>query len=578
MEKLYTDEKNAQIVIALLKHHGIKRIVASPGATNVTFVRSVQIDSFFTVYSSVDERSAAYIACGMAAETGEPVVLSCTGATASRNYMPGLTEAFYRKLPVLVITSTQALNRIGHLVPQVIDRTNQPNDIVKYSVSLPIIKDEDDKWECELKVNNAILELKRQGGGPAHLNLPTIYTKTYTTKELPTVRKIERYTIIDNLPNLNVDRVAIFIGSHKPFSENETNIINEFCDKYNAVVFCDHTSSYKGRYRVLSSLIGCQHITDSLINCDLIIHIGEVSGDYYSLVTKGKRIWRLSPDGEIRDTFKKLDIVFEMDESTFFSHYNNQATRKTNEYIEACKIKYEELISKLPELPFSNIWVASKISTLIPENSTLHFGILNSLRSWNFFEIPATVVSACNVGGFGIDGGLSSLIGASLINNGKLYFGVIGDLAFFYDINVLGNRHVGNNLRILLINNGKGTEFKLNSHLASQFGEETDVFIAAAKHFGNKSVNLVKNFVSELGFKYISANNKIEFENNYNEFMNPQMMNKSIVFEVFTNSEDESEALELMMSIQTNRQNEAKKIARKLLGEELTGLLKKAIR
>ena len=49
-------------------------------------------DSWFEMYSSVDERSAAYMACGMAAESGEVVVLSCTGATASRNYVSGLTE------------------------------------------------------------------------------------------------------------------------------------------------------------------------------------------------------------------------------------------------------------------------------------------------------------------------------------------------------------------------------------------------------------------------------------------------------------------------------------------------------
>lgn len=71
----------------------------------MTFIGSIQNDSWFEIYSSVDERSAAYLACGLAAETGEPVVISCTGATASRNYMPGLTEAYYRKLPVLAITS-----------------------------------------------------------------------------------------------------------------------------------------------------------------------------------------------------------------------------------------------------------------------------------------------------------------------------------------------------------------------------------------------------------------------------------------------------------------------------------------
>ena len=83
-----TDERNAQILIQVLKAHGIKKVIASPGTTNACLVSSMQSDPFFEIYSAPEERSGAYMACGMAAESGEPVVLSCTGATASRNYMP----------------------------------------------------------------------------------------------------------------------------------------------------------------------------------------------------------------------------------------------------------------------------------------------------------------------------------------------------------------------------------------------------------------------------------------------------------------------------------------------------------
>ena len=131
MNKFYSDEKNIQILIALLKAHAIKYVVASPGNTNLTLVASLQQDPFFTIYSSVDERSAAYLACGISEETGEPVMLSCTGATASRNYMPGLTEAYYRHLPVLAVTSSRVYGEIGQLIPQVIDRRIMPNDIAK---------------------------------------------------------------------------------------------------------------------------------------------------------------------------------------------------------------------------------------------------------------------------------------------------------------------------------------------------------------------------------------------------------------------------------------------------------------
>jgi 2-succinyl-5-enolpyruvyl-6-hydroxy-3-cyclohexene-1-carboxylate synthase len=131
--------------LALLKANDIKKIIASPGATNFCFVGSIQKDPYFEVYSCVDERSAAYMACGLAAESGEPVVLTCTGSTASRDYYPGLTEAYYRKLPILAITSHQGKDRIGHLLPQNIDRSVTANDVVRFATELPVVKDDRDE-------------------------------------------------------------------------------------------------------------------------------------------------------------------------------------------------------------------------------------------------------------------------------------------------------------------------------------------------------------------------------------------------------------------------------------------------
>lgn len=192
----YTNERNVQIVIALLKAHGIHRVIASPGTTNMTFVVSIENDPWFQIWSSVDERSAAYLACGMAAETGEPVAISCTGATASRNYMPGLTEAYYRKLPVLAITSTRGNHKIGHLIDQQIDRRTIPNDIAMESVTIPMVKDSEDERYCEIEANKAMLALTLNGGGPAHINMYTRYSKDFNVKELPHANAIYRHTVL----------------------------------------------------------------------------------------------------------------------------------------------------------------------------------------------------------------------------------------------------------------------------------------------------------------------------------------------------------------------------------------------
>ncbi len=221
MEHYYTNERNHQILIALLKAHNIKYVVASPGTTNSVFVGSIQHDPYFTIYSSVDERSAAYIACGIAHENGEPVILSCTGATAARNYMSGATEAFYSKLPILILTSSQDNNRIGHLWAQVTDRTAPPKDVCRISLTMPNVCTKDDEWECEVNANKAILELKRRGGGPVHLNLITTYSynqeTALTCHELPPTRVIKRISNGDNFPYFPKGKTAILVGAHQLF-------------------------------------------------------------------------------------------------------------------------------------------------------------------------------------------------------------------------------------------------------------------------------------------------------------------------------------------------------------------------
>lgn len=583
MEVFYTDERNVQLVLALLKAHGIRKVVASPGATNVTVVASMQHDSYFEMYSCVDERSAAYMACGLSEESGEPVVLSCTGATSSRNYMPGLTEAFYRKLPILAITSTMDTSRIGHLFAQTTDRSAPPKDVVKYSVCLQTIKDANDEWDCEIKANNAMLELTRNGGGPVHINLTTCGSRKYLVKELPVTRSIKRVCQDGELPDFPLGKIGIFVGSHSKWSKEQEETLDRFCASRNAVVFCDHTSNYKGKYRFLSSLIASQdnYISD-IYQLDLLIHIGDISGDYYSFgCLKAKKVWRVSKDGEIRDFFHKLQYVFEMPEEKFFAFYTKTDISSSDNYLISCKDEYNKILNKLPDLPFSNLYIASKLSSCIPENSVLHLGILNSLRAWNFFEIPHTVLSYSNVGGFGIDGIISTLIGASLADKSKNYYAVIGDLAFFYDLNALGNHHIGNNIRILLVNNGRGIEFRNYNHAASVFGEETDKYIAAAGHFGNKSSLLVKNYAENLGFEYLTASNKKDFEEVYKSFLVQETL-KPIIFEVFTNEKDESNALRMINNIEINRLSRTKKTLKEsiryLVGNEILQAVKNIIK
>ena len=578
----YTNERNVQIVIALLKAHGIHRVIASPGTTNMTFVVSIENDPWFQIWSSVDERSAAYLACGMAAETGEPVVISCTGATASRNYMPGLTEAYYRKLPVLAITSTRGNHKLGHLIDQQIDRRNIPNDIAMESVTIPMVKGKEDERYCEIEANKAILALNLNGGGPAHINMYTNYSHDFTVKEIPHVNAIYRHFVFDKeWPAIPRDgRIVVRVGSHTNFSDEQTKAIDAFCATYDAVVCCDHTSGYRGKYEVHGQLVFGQHRWySSLRNANLCIHIGEVSGDQFTV--NAKHTWRVSPDGELRDTFGNLRRVFMMPEIDFFNHYAKGNANYTD-YLDALNKEIEDVKNEIPNLPFSNIWMAQQMHEKLPKDCEIHFGIYHSLRSWNFFKLPIGIQAKCNVGGFGIDGGVSTMIGASLSNPNKLFIGVFGDLAFFYDMNVVGNRHVGNNVRILLVNNGKGNEFRNYGHPCYFLGDEADKYIAAAGHYGNMSNLLVKNYAENLGYEYITASNKEEFNNVVEKFLSPENNDKPMLFEVFTETEDESDALETILNMvvdnKTIVKDKLKKAVKEIVGQRGIETIKKVIK
>lgn len=562
----YTDAANVQIIIALLKAHGIKRIIVNPGTANIPFVGSIQDDPFFELYSGIDERHSAYLACGLSAESGEPVVLSCTGATASRNYIPALTEAYYRKLPILAITSEARFDKIGNLGPQMVDRTIVGKDVVKYSIRCPHIHDGDrSAWrQCELNVNNAILELTRHGGGPVHIDLENNYYGTYKTKTLPAVRKISRYySHSPDMPTLRADiKIAIWIGAHKKFSDEEIQFISNFVNSRNAVVLCDNTSSYNGPKAIHSALVAAQGIVFNpmyrQLEPELVIHIGEVSGDYASTgYLQGRApVWRVSEDGELRDTFDRLECVFEMPEYMFWRHYTLESIAN-DEYFQAWLAADNELLASVPDLPFSNHWIAQRSAELVPNGCVLHLGIVNTLRNWDYFFRNPNVDTMSNVGGFGIDGGLSSLIGASLVDRSRLYFGVFGDLSFFYDMNALGSKHIGDNVRILLINNGCGGEFNLYINGGSKFGARVNDYIAAGHHFGDKSRVVVKNYVESLGFKYLVAEDKASFDDRAKEFFSAKM-DKALVFECFTDAHLESEALEkinTMMPYKTLRES-----------------------
>lgn len=554
--QMYVDSLNVQVIIGLLKKHGIRYVIASPGSTNIPLVGCFQYDSYFTVISAIDERHAAYMACGIAAETGEPVVLSCTGATASRNYLPGLTEAYYRKLPILAITASQVLSHAGNLWPQMIDRSSVPVDAVRCSVNCPYLSEGAEKTECELLVNKAILELYRHGGGPVHLNVEIKFGFSFGVQELPPVRKISRVCDEgDEWPEIeNGARIVVLLTSHAKFTVRENELMKSFLANHNAVLLSDSLCSYRGPDIVFSELL-CEQCNKTnpayqRLKPSLIIHVGEITENDATcrFLRNVAPVWRVSEDGEPRDLLGRLEIVFEMRLKDFLSHYV-AGECGSHDFRDEWMSRDTDLRKRIPMLPFSNMWIASQLMPRIPPQSSVHLGIRNSLRCWNFqcSTVP-NYYAYSNVGGYGIDGCLSSAVGASLVSMDKEVFTIVGNLAFYYDMNALGNRAIGRNLHILVVNNDTGGEMRMSMNPGSKFGDRADDYIAAGGHFKSARRNVIRNFVESLGFKYLVAGNKDELMAKLPEFF-ALNSSQSVVMECFVSMDDDRLAVDKMKSI-----------------------------
>lgn len=542
---MYNNEMNITNLIMLLKEHNIKDIVISPGGTNMAFVKKIQDDSFFNCYSVVDERSAMYFAIGLYLQTGNIIATSCTSAQATRNYIPGLTEAFYKKVPILAITMSKHPRFTYQEYMQAPDQCSLPNDCVKRSFSLPFISDENDMLHSMRVINEAILELTHHGCGPVQLCVPALDRKTkFVSKKS---NKIERY-YFDDLKRcsekLKNKKIMLVIGEHRPFNNNLKKLIDDFCNNYNCFIYVNHLSNFENDYSINGNLLlSCMKDDDFYkVKPDILITMGGQTGDYplYNMLSNSIFYeidhWRISESGDVVDTYDKLSSIFEMSEELFFKGIINDNIKEKKDYYQIWKSNYILQNNKIT-LPFSNAYVAQLLSKKIVKPSIIQFSILNSLRVWNLFALNKNVECYSNVGAFGIDGGMSTLIGQSMVTDKDCYM-IIGDLAFLYDINSLSIRNIKNNLKILLINNNGGVEFKLYD--GNENFNKINKYVAAGDHFKN-----AKGWSETCGFLYLSASNIEEFNENIDKFINES--NKPVVFELFVNDVDEVKAYNMII-------------------------------
>ena len=524
--------------------YGITKVVLCPGSRNVPIAHTLSNHPAFTCYAMTDERSAGYFALGLALNSGKPVAVCCTSGTALLNLHPAVAEAFYQKVPLIVISADRPAAWIGQMDGQTLPQPDVFRTLVKKSVNLPEIHTDEDEWFCNRLINEALLETNHHGKGPVHINVPVSEPLFgFTTAALPGVRVITRYqglNIYDRDYNDLIDRMNKY--RKRMIVVGQMNLIYLFEKRYTKLL-------YK-HFAWLTEHIGNQTVPGIPVkNFDTALYampeeqMNRMAPDL--LITYGGHIvskrlkkflrqhppkehWHVSPDGEVTDLYCSLTTVIEMDPFEFLEKIAGLLENHTPEYPriweDYCKAVPE------PEFAYSEMAAVGALIKSLPEKSVLHLANSSVVRYAQLYAISPTIEVCCNRGTSGIEGSLSTAVGYAATSD-KLNFAAIGDLSFFYDMNALWNVNVGSNLRILLLNNGGGEIFHTLPGL--EMSEASHKFITAVHKTS------AKGWAEERGFLYLRAENDGQLAETMQTFTCPETVERPILLEVFTDKDED---------------------------------------
>jgi 2-succinyl-5-enolpyruvyl-6-hydroxy-3-cyclohexene-1-carboxylate synthase len=549
---MYSSKKSVVQTIALLKAFGINDVVLSPGSRNAPLIQGFAIDPFFRCHSVVDERSASFYAIGIIYKTKKPVVICCTSGTALLNYHPAVAEAYYQNLPLIVISADRSPAWIGQMDGQTVPQVGVFGNLVKKSVQLPEIKNEEEYWYCNRLLNETLITCQTNNPGPVHINVPISEPLfDFSLEKLPEPRKINQIEALNDISDKDIRDLAeiwkksgkrvIMIGQMSIETTIDHLMVS---NKNDFVLLNEHLSNSAADnniYNFDAILSGYDSDNIKKFSPDLLITFGGhiVSKRIKNLLRNNppQCHWHISLSNEIPDTYKSITHFINTDPEIFFRKLENHIadSHETDyEYISMWHNKSLEINSPDFSLPFSDIAVTGFLMNSLPANAVLFVANSSSVRNIQLYNKDKTINVYCNRGTNGIEGTLSAAIGYATIHEGEVFL-LVGDLSFFYDLNSLWNFKMPENLHIMLINNGGGGIFHLLPGLEN--AESLDSYVSASHSKG------AGKWIEATDLDYLKAENYDELNNVANEFLREKRIN-SVILEIITDKSNNKKAVD----------------------------------
>jgi 2-succinyl-5-enolpyruvyl-6-hydroxy-3-cyclohexene-1-carboxylate synthase len=533
---------------------GIENIIISPGSRNAPIILAFQKEEGINCLSITDERSAGFFALGMAQQSGKPVALACTSGSAVLNYAPAIAEAYYQKIPLLIISADRPNEWIDQADSQTIKQKDVFKNYIRKSIELPqTICSDDDIWYTDRLINEAIQACTHPCNGPVHINIPftePLY-EGYDEK-LPEPKIID--TIIpDKLINLedvkqltsqwNSATKKLILTGILPKDQALNNILSELAKDSSLVVLTETTSNlFDNNFHPcidkIISTISVDEVED--FKPELLITFGNqiISKKIKTFLRKNRPMmhWHIDPTDNFLDTYQSLTQNIPLRPLVFFEQIKNQLKVTKSNYAsiwnqkeKACNQRHHEFIETCP---YSDLQVFDFLLDQIPQDSHLQLANSTPVRYVQLFENRKDLHYFSNRGTSGIDGSISTAAGASYESK-QLTTLITGDLSFFYDSNGLWNNYISKNLKIIIINNGGGGIFRFIDGPA----ETSSLNYFEAPHNLNAE-HITKTF----GLDYFKATDLNELKAVITDFYSSELNNAAIL-EIFTPREKNAEVL-----------------------------------
>lgn len=445
---------------------GVKHAVMSPGSRNAPLTISFARQEAIKKWIIPDERAAGFIALGIAQQTKTPVVLCCTSGSALLNYAPAIAEAYYREVPLIVLSADRPPELIDQRDGQTIRQFEALKNHVKGSWSLPLVKDSSSAEIYQELLIEAVQKSADLPKGPIHINVPfnePFYPTSDQNLRFEKVLIPEPEVAITqseiNLSIIESRKILILVGQHL-LDETLNSKLLKLSDKIpviksplnNVTTGIDHVEAFIDAKSKLKP--------ELLITTGLSVLSKKLKT--YLRQNKPNRHIHFDPAGVKVDTYGTNPQLIKRSLAGFLDqlidHEVDYAFFENWRQLEKCtKTAIKDHVS---QASFSESKVAQKILSTIPEQSKLHLSNSMPVRYADLFGVKKGVEVYSNRGTSGIDGCTSTMIGSALVSD-QLHILLTGDLAFLYDRNAFFHNHVSDNIRIIVLNNQGGGIFRL---------------------------------------------------------------------------------------------------------------------